>query len=178
MRSNTTRDNSPFLLSTSAGEFSPSSHHLCPHSRQARLAGVMSAHSQLTVSLQLSADLPSCHCLYIRLLVQDGAQMVYTSLRLPMIQGIVQVTAQYSAHHTAPCITECVLVSSLVQGVLGSSALPDSAQVSHIPHITHVYHPLDIFTFQGSKCHILLLPAPGPLHNMDIGLTRLNIPGE
>ena len=136
---------------------------MCPHSRQARLAGVLTAHSQLTVSLQLSADLPSCNCLYIRLLVKDGPQMVYTSLRLPMIQGILQHSAHYSAHYTSPYITECVLVSSLSQGVIDSSALPvqtDGSMVG-ITMITQPIFMVLVFFVILEKIFILYLHSRG-----------------
>ena len=61
---------SSFLLSSSTGQFSPPSlppdRSICPHSRQARLAGVIEPQDSLTVVLQLPAAMPSCHCLYIR----------------------------------------------------------------------------------------------------------------
>ena len=85
--------------------------------------------------------------------------MVYTSLRLPMIQGILQYSAPYSAHYTAPYITECVLVSSLSQGVIGSSALPvqtDGAQVSQLSHKPYLWSFLSAWR---KDLHYIYIPG-------------------
>ena len=65
-----TSSKSSFLLSSSTGQFSspslPSDWSICPHSRQARLAGVIGVQESRTVVMQLPSVMPSCHCLYIR----------------------------------------------------------------------------------------------------------------